>query len=299
MGGVSGRAGLVGAALLALIACSAAPSRSGAPAPTSATTTSLATTTTSTATVDTAPTTTTTTSTSTSTSNAPRPDVPSASARLDGLVVVVDPGHNGANGAHPAEIARLVDAGGFRKPCNTTGTEGDGYPESRFNWETSQRLAAALEARGATVVLTRTSDDGWGPCVDERGLTAQRVGAALILSIHADGADAAASGFHVIHPATGPAVSGPVAERSAELATAARDRLTGAGLATASYLGAGTGLVARTDIATLNRAGVPGVMVECGNLRNPADLARLRSAEGQQAVADALVAAVVDRYGAR
>jgi N-acetylmuramoyl-L-alanine amidase len=216
-----------------------------------------------------------------------------------GLVVVVDPGHNGANGAHPAEIGRLVDAGGFQKPCNTTGTAGDGYPESRFNWETSQRLAAALEARGATVVLTRTSDDGWGPCVDERGLTAQRERAALIVSIHADGADPGASGFHVIHPATGPAVTGDVAERSALLATAVRDRLTEAGVAPADYLGGGTGLVARTDIATLNRAGVPGVMVECGNMRNSTDLARLRSPEGQQAVADAIVLAVVDRFAAR
>jgi N-acetylmuramoyl-L-alanine amidase len=216
-----------------------------------------------------------------------------------GLVVVVDPGHNGANGAHPAEIGRLVDAGGFQKPCNTTGTAGDGYPESRFNWETSQRLAAALEARGATVVLTRTSDDGWGPCVDERGLTAQRERAALIVSIHADGADPGASGFHVIHAAAGPAVSPQVAERSAQLATTVRDRLTEAGVAPADYLGGGTGLVARTDIATLNRAGVPGVMVECGNMRNPTDLARLRSPEGQQAVADAIVLAVVDRFAAR
>lgn len=295
MGGVRGRAALVGAGLLALVACSAGSSRSVAPAPTSATATSTTTTTTASTTTAEA----TTTTAAMSTSSAPRPEVPSPSASLHGLVVVVDPGHNGANGAHAAEIARPVDAGGFRKPCNTTGTEGDGYPESRFNWETSQRLAGALEARGATVVLTRASDDGWGPCVDERGLTAQRVGAALILSIHADGADAAASGFHVIHAAAGPSVSEPVAERSAELATAARDRLVAAGLATASYLGAGTGLVARTDIATLNRSGVPGVMVECGNLRNPSDLARLRSAEGQQAVADALVAAVVDRFGAR
>ncbi|MBX3287317.1 MAG: N-acetylmuramoyl-L-alanine amidase [Actinobacteria bacterium] len=233
------------------------------------------------------------------TSTGPRPDVPSPNGSLAGLVVVVDPGHNGANGAHPAEINRPVDAGGFTKACNTTGTEGDGYPESRFNWETSQRLAAALEARGAKVVLTRTSDDGWGPCVDQRGLTAQREGAALIVSIHADGAAASASGFHVIHAAAGPAVTADVATRSTELATTVRDQLAAAGLQPATYLGGGTGMVARTDIATLNRAGVPGVMVECGNMRNAQDLARLRSEAGQQQIADAITAAVAQRYGAR
>lgn len=288
------RAALLGAGLLVVTACSSsAPSAEPDPTTTS-TTTSTTTTSTSEPPPTAEPSTTTSTTATSTTTSGPRP-----SGSLDGLVVVVDPGHNGANGAHPAEIGRLVDAGGFRKPCNTTGTEGDGYAESRFNWETAQRVVAALEARGATVVLTRTSDEGWGPCVDQRGLTAQREGAALIVSIHADGADPGASGFHVIHAVAGPTVTGDVADRSADLATSVRDRLVGAGLSTATYLAGGTGLVARTDIATLNRAGVPGVMVECGNMRNAADLARLRSPQGQQAIADALASAVADRYGAR
>src|SRR5688572_13592749 len=37
-------------------------------------------------------------------------------------VVVLDPGHNGGNADAPEEIARPVPAGGFTKPCNTTGT---------------------------------------------------------------------------------------------------------------------------------------------------------------------------------
>src|SRR3954451_19394199 len=37
-------------------------------------------------------------------------------------VVALDPGHNGGNAAAPAQINRLVPAGGFTKPCNTTGT---------------------------------------------------------------------------------------------------------------------------------------------------------------------------------
>ena len=290
-----GRAGLLGAGLLLLAACSSSAPSAAPPPTTTATTTNSPTSTSTTSTTTSTP----TASTTEPPSTAPRPEVPSPTGTLDGLVVVVDPGHNGANGAHAAEIGRPVDAGGFTKPCNTTGTAGDGYPESRFNWETAQRVAAALEARGARVVLTRDSDDGWGPCVDQRGLTAQREGAAVIVSIHADGAAPAASGFHVIHAAAGPAVTGDVAARSTELAATVRDRLVGAGLQPATYLGGGTGTVARTDIATLNRAGVPGVMVECGNMRNAADLARLRSPEGQQAIAEAIASAVAERFGAR
>src|SRR5436190_5071122 len=53
-----------------------------------------------------------------------------------GRVVVLDPGHNGGNGSHPAEINRQVPAGrGKTKPCNTTGTATNaGYPEHAFTW---------------------------------------------------------------------------------------------------------------------------------------------------------------------
>ena len=217
--------------------------------------------------------------------------VPSA-GDLAGLVVVVDPGHNGANGSHGEEIGRLVDAGGFRKACNTTGAAEGSVTESRVNWETAQRVRDLLEARGATVVMTRTSDDGWGPCVDQRGLAAQRAGADLLLSIHADGAAPGASGFHVIHPSTGPTVTATTADASRRLATEVRDALAAKGLVPASYVGGDGGIVARTDIATVNRAGVPAVMVECGNLHNPEDLAVLRSPSGQQRIAEGLVAAV-------
>jgi N-acetylmuramoyl-L-alanine amidase len=206
---------------------------------------------------------------------------------------VVDPGHNGANGAHPTEINRLVDGGGFQKACNTTGAAEGDLTESRFNWETAQRVRDALQAAGATVVLTRESDDGWGPCVDQRALTAQRAGADLLISIHADGADPAGSGFHVIHPATGPAVSSVNRDRSARLAAVLRDALVAEGLHPATYVGGGSGLVERSDIVTVNRAGVPAVMLESGNLHNPADLALLRSDAGQQRIASAVTAAAV------
>lgn len=212
-------------------------------------------------------------------------------------MVVVDPGHNGANAAHPEEISRLVDAGGFQKACNTTGTAEGDLTESRFNWETAQRVRAALEAAGATVVLTRTSDDGWGPCVDQRGLAADAAGADLLISIHADGAAASASGFHVIRPAIGPTVTPERREASARLAAQVRDALVAEGFSPAGYVGGGEGIVERADIATINRADVPAVMLESGNLHNPDDLATLRSPDGQQRIADALTAAVTSALG--
>ncbi len=71
-------------------------------------------------------------------------------------VVVLDPGHDGGNAAHPAEMARLVpDGRGGTKACNTTGTETDaGYPEHAFTFDVAQRVRAELVAAGVEVVST-------------------------------------------------------------------------------------------------------------------------------------------------
>ena len=208
---------------------------------------------------------------------------------------MVDPGHNGANGSHPKEISRLVDAGGSKKACNTTGTAEGSYAEAQFTWETSIRLADLLRARGATVILTRTDNSGWGPCIDQRGLTAANNRADLMISVHADGSSAGNHGFHVIRSGPIPGyVDAETADRSTLLATAARDALVAAGLSPSNYIGS-AGLDRRNDLGTLNRAGVPAIMLESGNMHNAADLAMLKSAAGQASIATALVDAAA-RY---
>lgn len=76
--------------------------------------------------------------------------------------MLVDPGHNGANSRHPAETGRLVDAGGFAKPCNSTGTTSvTGVSESATNLSLARELGRQLTALGAMVAYTRTDDAGW------------------------------------------------------------------------------------------------------------------------------------------
>ena len=127
-----------------------------------------------------------------------------ATQPLAGKVIVLDAGHQLGNHNFPEEINRLVPAGGFSKPCNTTGTATDGgYAEATFAWNVTMKLKAKLEKSGATVVLTRTSnrEDRWGPCVDVRGRAGNKKDADLKLSIHGDGSLASgAHGFHVIYP---------------------------------------------------------------------------------------------------
>ncbi|MEV0843233.1 N-acetylmuramoyl-L-alanine amidase [Actinocatenispora sera] len=219
---------------------------------------------------------------------------PSASApeALAGRVIVVDAGHNDGNFDHTKQIDRLVNAGGFRKACDTTGTETDaGYHEAAFTFDVTKRLTALLRADGAKVVLTRTDDHSVGPCVDERAAIGNKARADAAVSIHADGGPTDGHGFHVMYP---PSMAGgkKVATASRRLAATIRDGYrSGTGLPTANYIGT-DGLNRRTDMAGLNLSTVPKVLLECGNMRNGGDAGKLASARFRQRIAVALDASI-------
>jgi len=196
---------------------------------------------------------------------------------LAGKTIVVDPGHNGANWAHQAEINRLVDAGGFMKACDTTGTAtADGYSEAAYTFDVARRLARILRREGAHVVLTRTSNDGVGPCIDERAAIGNRAHADAAISIHADGGPSGGRGFHVIY----------LHSRQLALDVRAAFR-AGTGELYADYIGR-EGLDVRTDLGGLNLSTVPKVFVETANMRNAADAGRLESPAYRQREAESL-----------
>jgi N-acetylmuramoyl-L-alanine amidase len=212
-------------------------------------------------------------------------------------VVVLDPGHDGGNAAHPGEINRPVPAGrGQTKPCNTTGTStGAGYPEHAFTWDVAMRVRQALTAKGITVVTTRPDDTGVGPCVNDRAALANRAGAVAVVSIHADGSErAGAHGFHVAYSA--PPLNEAQGAPSLGLARGLRDALRAAGFSPANYLGS-DGLAPRNDLAGLNLSTRPAALVECGNMRDAREAAVLSSPEGRQRYADAITAAVLGYLG--
>lgn len=220
---------------------------------------------------------------------------PSRSAgSLAGAVVVLDAGHNDGNFGHPDQIGRMVEAGGFRKPCDTTGTEtADGYTEATFTFDVTRRLSALLRAAGAKVVLTRTDDHSVGPCVDERAKIGNRAHADVALQIHADGGPPSGHGFHVMEPTRGAGHHDEIVAPSRRLAVAVRDAYQhGTGMPPATYIGA-HGLNPRSDMAGLNLSTVPKVLVECGNMRNSHDAKLLKSGSFRQRIAKSLAAAVV------
>ena len=215
---------------------------------------------------------------------------PTATGILDGKVILVDPGHNGGNFAAASIINRLIWNGRETETCDTTGTQTDsGYTEALFNWHVALYLTADLRAEGATVVLTRTSNTGVGPCVTERAAIGNEVHASAAVSIHADGGPVDGRGFAILEPVAdgiNDAIVGPSAILGADLRAAFEK---GTGEPVSSYDGV-NGIQPRDDLAGINLSTVPKVFIECANMRNSADAALVTSLRWQALAARAIAA---------
>jgi N-acetylmuramoyl-L-alanine amidase len=211
---------------------------------------------------------------------------------LTGVVIAIDPGHNGGNAAHASQIATPVWIGTGWKPCNKVGTTTmSGYPEHAFTFDVALRVKASLESFGATVFMTRTTDTGVGPCIDVRGQFGSKVGAVLTVSIHGDGAASSNHGFFVMKPGNVKGWTDDIVAQSSVLATAMRNGLVDAGLTVANYY-ATNGLKTRTDLGTLNCSDVPVVEIELGNMKNATDAGRMTSRGGRNQYANGIVTGI-------
>jgi N-acetylmuramoyl-L-alanine amidase len=211
---------------------------------------------------------------------------------LAGKVVGIDPGHNGGNFSDPTFLNQTIWNGRESESCDTTGTETDGgYTEAAYNFSVAELLRADLTADGATVVMTRDSNTGVGPCVDERAKILNAANPAVSIDIHADGGPASGRGFTVLEPVddgVNSAVITSSEQFGADLITAFQQT----GMPISTYDGT-NGVSYRTDLAGLNLTTEPKVLIECGNMRNATDAAMLVSPSFQQAAARSMTSAIV------
>jgi N-acetylmuramoyl-L-alanine amidase len=221
-----------------------------------------------------------------------------AATALAGRTIGIDPGHNGGNAADPSFINSIIWNGRQNETCDTTGTQTDGgYTEASFNWNVARYLQADLRRAGARVVMTRHSNGGAGPCVTSRAHIINRAGASVALDIHADGGPAWGRGFTVLEPvADGP--NDGIITASDRLGNDVRSALLKyTSMPVSNYDGV-NGLISRNDLAGLNLATEPKVLVECGNMRNATDARLLTAPWFQRRLARALEGALVTFLGA-
>jgi N-acetylmuramoyl-L-alanine amidase len=110
-----------------------------------------------------------------------------------------------------------------------------------------------------------------------------------IISIHADGGPPAGRGYHVNYsdPPLNTAQSGP----AVRLAQVMASQLAAAGLTPSTYRGT-NGLYGRPDLAGLNLAEYPSILIELGNMKNRQEAQAMATPEGQAKYAAAVVQGV-------
>jgi len=220
---------------------------------------------------------------------------PRAAAGVAGMAVFLDAGHNAVNDASINE--QVPNGRGGTKKCNTSGTAtDDGYAEHAFNWAVVGLISGSLEQMGVRTGSSRGDDSSTGPCVDQRAALANAMHPDAIVSIHADGGPPSGSGFHVNY--SSPPLNDAQSGGAIQLAHTMRDALVQAGFHPATYIGS-DGLYGRDDLAGLNLAEYPAVLVELGNMKNADDAARMESADGRAKYAAAVTQGIVAYLNAK
>src|SRR6516162_11134962 len=222
-------------------------------------------------------------------------DAPRAGAGIAGMGVFLDPGHNAVNDA--SINVQVPNGRGGTKQCNTSGSAtDDGYPEHAFTWAVVGLINGSLNQVGVRTELSRDSDNGVGPCVDKRAALANAMHPDAIVSIHADGGPPSGSGFHVNY--SSPPLNDVQAGPAVHLARTIRDALVQAGFHPSTYVGS-DGLYGRADLAGLNLAEYPAVLVELGNMKNADEAAQMQSPDGRARYANAVTQGIVNFLNAK
>jgi N-acetylmuramoyl-L-alanine amidase len=207
---------------------------------------------------------------------------PPAHAALSRPKIVIDPGHGGTEEG-------AVGHGGLK--------------EKDLTLQISKRLGELLASRlGAEVIYTRTSD--LAIPLDARAAVANQAGADLFISIHANSSDDInARGIETYYVASAPApvpvslaagaapvAMKPVSEEfkvgeSHKLAVEVQQAMYHAFGGEKGVLNRG---VKQAPFIVLLDATMPSILAEVAFVSNTADEQKLSTAEGQEAVADAL-----------
>jgi N-acetylmuramoyl-L-alanine amidase len=199
-------------------------------------------------------------------------------------VVVIDPGHGGAD----------------------EGARGPNSLEKDISLAIARDVEEILSAsRSLEVLITRSEDVELKP--EERAARANAANADLFISIHCDGyagADARGYSVGIFEPGgvRGYASPGGGANNSVIPWTQVAGRHTGASALLARTISGKLGEAgmlrdagfARTPLAIFYGVNMPAVLVSCGFLTNPADEALLRDLAGQRKIAGAIARGIIE-----
>ncbi|MFR7591211.1 MAG: N-acetylmuramoyl-L-alanine amidase family protein [Longibaculum sp.] len=232
--------------------------------------------------------TTSSTSSSTSSSSNGSPSKPTYTASPNNKVIVIDPGHQArgnsskeANGPGSSSMKAKV----------TTGATGvsSRKAESQINLEIGLKLKSELQARGYTVIMTRTSQ-GVNISNQQRARIGNQNQAAAVIHLHCDSSNSSsARGAHTIAITKSNPYCSQLYNASSSLARnviSAYSSATGIKSRGVSY---------RDDLTGLNWSEVPAIYIEMGFISNSSEDQLLTSSSFQDKCAKG-IANGIDNY---
>lgn len=205
--------------------------------------------------------------------------------RLTGVVIGIDPGHQMHQNSERETISPYSSETKIKVSSGTSGVT-SGVDEYVVNLQVGLKLQALLTEQGATVYMTRMTND-----VDisnqERAKMMNDRGAQLVLRLHCDGVDSrSVHGISMYVNETG-----PIADSSY---SAAQSLLT----AMVEYTGARDAGIHTSDSYTGNNwSEVPCILVEMGFMSNPDEDLKLVSDSYQNKLAEGMLEGIARWFG--
>ena len=230
----------------------------------------------------------------------PQPTQTVSKGPLSGLIICVDAGHQDTGLTEKEPCAPWGPEANSKvnnttmKAKATSGTSGVSTKKTEYavNLEIALKLRDALEAQGATVVMSRT-DNSSRISNRERALLANEANCVLTFNIHCNGSDnSSVSGVEIYVRGVGDNTS-EYAERSkneAALGQKLLDRIVAA-------TGAKKRSVNKSDSYTgINWRDHATFIIECGFMSNPEEDVNLSTPDYQQRFVSGIVKFVMDDY---
>lgn len=215
---------------------------------------------------------------------------PENKAAHSGLVVCIDPGHQGKGNSAKEPVGPGSDQ---MKAKVSSGTEGrfSGVTEHALNLQIGLALRDELERRGYTVIMTRTTED-----VDlsnsERAMIANNNNADAFIRIHANGSDnASVSGAEGICQTKNNPWNADEYAASRKLCDALVNNYSAAtGIKN-------KGVIEEDNMSGINWSQVPVCIFEMGYMTNKSDDLFMNDSSGQKKMVEGLANGVDEYFG--
>lgn len=182
------------------------------------------------------------------------------------LIVCLDPGHG---------------------PGNVNGSPDGSYKEHEFTWDMYGRIKPLLEAKGITVVGTRTEEEV--PSLTARANVSNGANADLFVSIHSNAAGN--DGWYNASGFVAYTSSGPDSAPRNQAASAIINRVHAAGISLFSNP------LAHERYTVLVKTDAPSVLMECAFHTSKTDVENLKSPVWRDTLAKAVCAGICDFLG--